>query len=87
MIGFLGMCVIWSFVFPGACALITLTVPAQVLVALRIVAEVAAFSPNTRFFSLVWGFLFLFKEFSRLRLYSLAVLVVWPFLSVCLSCA
>ena len=42
------MCGFWSFVFPGACAL---TVPAQVLVvALRSVAEVAAFSPNTRFF-------------------------------------
>ena len=88
MIGFLGMCGIWSFVFPGACALITLTVPAQVLVvSLRSVAEVAAFSPNTRFFSLVWGFLFLFKEFSRLRLSSLAALVVWPFRSVCLSYA
>ena len=36
--------------FPGAFALIMLTVPAQVLVvALRSVAEVAAFSPNTRF--------------------------------------
>ena len=86
MIGFLGMCGFWSFVFPRACALITLTAPAQVLVVvLRSVAEVAAFSPNTRFFSLVWGFLFLFKEFSRLRLYSLAALVVWIFRSVCLS--
>ena len=82
------MCGVWSFVFPEACALITLTVPAQVLVvALRSVAEVAAFSPNTLFFSLVWGFLFLFKEFSCLRLYSLAVLVVWPFRSICLSYA
>ena len=83
---FLGMCGIWSFVFHGTCALIPLTVPAQVLVvALRSVAEVAAFSPHTWFFSLVWGFLFLFKEFSRLRLYSLAALVVWPFRSACLS--
>ena len=41
------MCGIWSFVFPGSCELITLPVPAQVLVvALRSVAEVAAFSPN-----------------------------------------
>ena len=82
------MCGIWSFVFPGACALITLTVQVQVhVVALRSVAEVAAFSPNTRFFSVVWGFLFLLKEFSRLRLFSLAALVVWPFRSVCLSYA
>ena len=88
MIGFLGLCGVWSFVFPGLCELITLPVPAQVLVvALRSVAEVAAFSPNTRFFLLVWGFLFLFKEFSRLRLYSLAALEVWPFRSVCLSYA
>ena len=66
--------------FPGAFELITLPVPARVLVvALRSVAEVAALSPNTRFFLLVWGFLFLFKEFSCLRLYSLAALVVWPF--------
>ena len=81
---------VWYLVlcFPGACALITLVVPAQVhVVALRSVAEVAAFSPNTRFFSLAWGFLFWFKEFSRLRLYSLAALVVWPFRSVCLSYA
>ena len=63
-----------------------LPVPAQVLViALRSVAAVSAFSPNTRFFSLVWGFLFLFKEFSHLRLYSLAALVVWPLRSICLS--
>ena len=42
---FLGMCGIWSCVFPVAFALIALTVPAQVLViALRSVAEVAAFS-------------------------------------------
>ena len=67
MNGFLGLCGIWYFVFPGSCELITLPVPAQVLViALRSVAAVAVFSPNTRFFSLVWGFLFVFKEFSRL---------------------
>ena len=65
-----------------------LTVSAQVLVvALRSVADMATFSPNPWFFSLVWGFLFLFKEFSRLRLYSLAALVLWPFLAVCLSYA
>ena len=77
------MCGIWSFVFPGTCAPIPLTVPAPVLVvALRSVAEVAAFSPNTRFLSLVWGFLLLLKEFSRLLLYSLAALVGWPFRSI-----
>ena len=44
------MCGIWSCVFHVTFALITLTVPAQVLVvALRNVADVAAFSPNTRF--------------------------------------
>ena len=44
---FLGMCGFWSFVFPGSRELITLTVPAQVLVvALRSVAEVANFSPK-----------------------------------------
>ena len=42
------MCGIWSCVFPGA---FTLMVPAQVLV----VAEVAAFSLNPRFFALVLG--------------------------------
>ena len=48
----------WSFVFPGVCAFLTLPVPAQVLViALRSVAEVAAFSPHTRFFSLALLFL------------------------------
>ena len=45
------------------------------------------FSPNMQFLSLVWGFLLLLKEFSRLRLYSLAALVGWPFRSVCLSYA
>ena len=67
---------------------IPLTVPAPVLVvALRSAAEVAAFSPNTRFLSVVWGFLLLLKEFSRLRLSSWAALVGWPFHSVCLSYA
>ena len=38
---------IWSFVFPGSCELITLTVPAQVLVAtLYSVAVVAVFFPK-----------------------------------------
>ena len=56
-IGFLGLCGVCSFVFPGACAPIPLTVPAPVLVvALRSVAEVAAFSPIMRFLSLFWGF-------------------------------
>ena len=53
---FLGMCGIWSCVFPVAFVLIALTVPAQVLVvALRSVAEVATFSPNPRFFAPVLG--------------------------------
>ena len=57
LIGFLGMCGIWSCVFPAAFALIALTVPAQVLVvALRSVAGVAAFSPNLQFLVLVLGF-------------------------------
>ena len=78
----------WSFVFPGACAPIPLMVPAPVLVvALRSVAKVAAFSPNPQFLSLFWGFLLLLKEFSRLRLSSWAALVGWPFRSVCLSYA
>ena len=82
----MGLCGVWSFVFPGACAPIPLTVPAPVLVvALRSVAEVAAFSPHTRFLSLFWGFLLLLKVLSRLRLSSLAALVVWPFRSVCLA--
>ena len=47
------MCGIWSCVFPVA---FTLMVPAQVLVvALRSVAELAAFSPNPQFFALVLG--------------------------------
>ena len=44
------MCGIWSCVFPGAFALLALTVPAQVLaVAWRSVAEVAVFSSIPRF--------------------------------------
>ena len=45
------MCGIWSCVFHLAFAMITLTVPAQVLiVAMRSVAVVAAFSPVPRFY-------------------------------------
>ena len=48
--GFLGMCGVWSCVFHVEFAMITRTVPAQVLrVALRSVADVAAFSPIPRF--------------------------------------
>ena len=44
------MCGNWSCVFHVVFAMITLTVPAQVLiVALRSVADVAAFSPIPRF--------------------------------------
>ena len=46
-----------------------------------------SFFPSYTVFSLVWGFLLWFQEFSRLRFYSLAALVVWPFRSVCLSYA
>ena len=53
-IGFLGMYGVWSCVFQVAFAVITRTVPAQVLiVALRSVADVAAFSPAV--FVLVLG--------------------------------
>ena len=45
-IGFLGMCGVWSCVFHVEFAMITRTVPAQVLiVALLSIADVAAFSP------------------------------------------
>ena len=48
--GFLGMCGVWSCVFHVEFAVITRKVPAQVLiVALRSVADVAAFSPIPRF--------------------------------------
>ena len=49
-IGFLGMCGVWSCVFQVAFAVITRTAPALVLiVALRSVADVAAFSPIPQF--------------------------------------
>ena len=49
-IGFLGICGVWSCVFQVAFAVITRTVPAQVLIiALRSVADVTAFSPILRF--------------------------------------
>ena len=71
-----------------AFALIALTVPAQVLVvALRIVAEVAAFSPMPRFLPLVLGFFWSCLGILRLRLNSLAALMVLPFSSICLSYA
>ena len=77
------MCGIWSCVFPVAFAL---TVPAQVVVvALHSVAKVAAFSPVPRFLALVLGFFWSCLGISRLRLNSLAGLVVLPFSSVCLS--
>ena len=43
--------------------------------------------PTSVVFALVWGFLFVVGVFSRLRLDSLAALVVLPFSSVCLSYA
>ena len=73
---------------PVAFALIALTVPSQVLViALRSVAEMAGFSPNPRFLVLVLWFFWSCIRISRLRLNSLAALVVLPFSSVCLSYA
>ena len=79
------MCGIWSCVFPVAFAL---TFPAQVLVvALRSVAEVAAFSPISRFLALVFEFFWSCLGISRLRLNFLAALVVLPFSSICLSYA
>ena len=57
------------------------------LVTLRSVALVALFSPNPRFSRFFGDFLLVVGEFSRLRLYSLAALVVLPFSSVCLSYA
>ena len=72
LIGFLGMCGIWACVFPVAFAVIALTVPTQVLVvALRSVAEVAAFSPIPRFLARVLGFFLSCLGISRLRLNSL----------------
>ena len=67
-IGFLGLCGIWSCVF-GAFALLTLTVPAQVLtVTGRRVAEGGGFLPNSAVFTLVLGLSVLFKEFFALVL-------------------
>ena len=76
------MCGIWSCAFPVAFALM---VPTQVLVvAFRSVAEVAAISPIPRFLVLVLGVFWSCLGISRLRLNSLAALVVLPFSSVCL---
>ena len=48
--GFLDVCGVWSGVFHVVFAMIIRTVPAQVLrVALRSAADVAAFSPISRF--------------------------------------
>ena len=77
-----------SCVFPVASVLVALRVPKQVLaVALHSVAEVAIFSPNPQFSRCFGGFLFVVGVFSRLRLNSLAALVVLPFSSDCLSYA
>ena len=75
-----------SCVFPVASALVALQLPPQdLVVALRSVAEVAIYSLNPQFSRSFWGFLFVVGEFLRLRLNSLAALVVLPFSSVCLS--
>ena len=47
------------------------------LLALRSAAEVAVFSPVSRFFALVWGLLLFLRNF---LFYSLATLMVYPFL-------
>ena len=85
---FLGMYGIWSCVFPVAFVLIELTVPAPVLVvALRSVAEVAAFSPILRYLVLFWGVFWSCLGISCLHLNSLAALLVLPFSFVFLSYA
>ena len=57
---FLGVCVIWSCVCHVAFAMITLTIPAQVLaVALHSVAVVAVYFPDSAVLVLVLGISFL----------------------------
>ena len=63
------MCCLWSWVFPGTFALLTLTVPAQVLAAAwRSVAEVAAFYPIPQFSRWFCGLSVLFTGFFALAL-------------------
>ena len=60
---FLGLCGV-GLVFSLEFALIARTIPAPVLVlALRMVADVAVFSPILRFLRYFWGLLFLLTEF------------------------
>ena len=54
----------------------TITAPI-LLLALRSAADVAVFSPVSRFFALVWELLLFLRNF---RFYSLATLMVYPFL-------
>ena len=55
---------VFGHVFSVAFALIARTIPAPVFViALRRVADVAAFSPIPQFSRLFWGILFLLTEF------------------------
>ena len=61
-----------------ASATIAWTIPAPILLlALRSAADVAVFSPVSRFFALVWGLLLFLRNFC---FYSLATLMVYPFL-------
>ena len=53
----------------------TITAPI-LLLALRSAADVAVFSPVSRFFALVWGLLLFLRNF---RFYSLATFMVYPF--------
>ena len=78
----------WVFalcgVRPGCCCVgdIAWTITAPILLlALRSAADVAVFSPVSRFFALVWGLLLFLRNF---HFYSLATLMVYPFL-LCLS--
>ena len=61
-----------------ALAMIAGTITALILLlALRSAADVAVFSPVSRFFALVWGLLLFLRNFF---FYSLATLMVYPFL-------
>ena len=61
-----------------ALAMIAGTITALILLlALRSAADVAVFSPVSRFFALVWGLLLFLRNF---LFYSSATLLVYPFL-------
>ena len=72
---FLGFCPCVAFA-RATVAFGTITAPI-LLLALRSAADVAFFSPVSRFFALVWGLLLFLRNF---LFYSLATLMVFPFL-------